>query len=312
MVGEDCWFGKQGDLAYADNVVTTLLDSHFTQKLVESFEPDTRQLIFMSVPSTSGQNLIPRLLASRLADLFSRLADLYSADACDGGLFYTIHEDREIKTFPPGEGVLSGRKYTARVNMDFLANKSVIVVDDTVSSGASVSSFIRSLHADGIHVRGAVALFGDMQLVPDRAEQEAFESFVNRVCHREDTGVVHSMVSRLEMKSLVGLVDTYGKDLLGKAVDKFLRDVQCVKMEDELPSLFKGHSTTELLDLWYRMHTHETDGSENAMAGIMNDFLMEYRLCPVSWRLGRDYEDDRARADRMVANLRGRELYPGL
>ncbi len=65
-----------------------------------------------------------------------------------------------------------------------------------------------------------------------------------------------------------------------------------------LPSTFKGCSTIELLEQWDRVTSGTADGSGNATAGIMNEFLTAYRLCPTSWsRMA--WKEDKARARQM-------------
>ncbi|MBQ7609383.1 MAG: hypothetical protein IJU76_15675 [Desulfovibrionaceae bacterium] len=50
-----------------------------------------------------------------------------------------------------------------------------------------------------------------------------------------------------------------------------------------LPLIFNGHATRDLINQWERVCAGITDGSGDYTAGVMNEFLMEYKLCPISW-----------------------------
>lgn len=73
-----------------------------------------------------------------------------------------------------------------------------------------------------------------------------------------------------------------------------------------LPDEYKGYSTLDLLDLWDRMHTGETNGSEKEKAGVMNMFLREYDLMPVLWPLDETFELHKNSANQRIAELKTR------
>lgn len=72
-----------------------------------------------------------------------------------------------------------------------------------------------------------------------------------------------------------------------------------------LPLRFRGCSTAELLNQWEKVRSGAADGSGNATAWIMNDFLETYRLCPTSWST-LAWEEDKERAELLIAELKER------
>lgn len=74
----------------------------------------------------------------------------------------------------------------------------------------------------------------------------------------------------------------------------------------KLPDEYKGYSTLDLLDLWDRMHAHETNGSEKVKAGVMNMFLREYGLMPVLWPLDETFELHKKSAKQRISELKTR------
>ena len=75
-----------------------------------------------------------------------------------------------------------------------------------------------------------------------------------------------------------------------------------------LPDEYKGYSTLDLLDLWERMHAHETNGSEKEKAGVMNMFLREYNLMPVLWPLDETHKIHKQKAQERIAELKSRHI----
>ena len=64
--GEDWWFGKTGNVDHAEKLVSEVWTYAKTIDLLKKLKKN-KELLFLTVPSTSGINLIPDALARKLA-----------------------------------------------------------------------------------------------------------------------------------------------------------------------------------------------------------------------------------------------------
>ena len=166
--GEDWWFGKTGHIEYAKKLVNGVWDEENTKELLKRL-PKKKELIFITVPSSSGINMIPEVLARQLArDLGGR--------ALNGRDYYSLVVDRQMKSVPKNERIFLERIYKPKKVINFLRNCEIVVVDDLILTGTSVYAFIRSLQRDGIMVETVACLFGNPDLTPTQKS-------LNRLCN---------------------------------------------------------------------------------------------------------------------------------
>lgn len=185
--GELWWLGKQGDSQCAERLVSAVWKEEHTQELKEKifkFSHDVDSIAFVSVPSTSGLNMIPIALARRLAmEIGGR--------SMDGGLLYAPVDMMEAKAISPRDKVFLFRKFIRAKR--FHENKivrimpKIIVVDDVINTGSTIYSYIRMMNGDGFEVISVASVFGDAEITPDNDAVHAFvEAFVKTCCNEKD------------------------------------------------------------------------------------------------------------------------------
>lgn len=153
--------GKEGDLAAArlaiDHLWTGRRDRSFT-KLVDT----ERQTVFLTVPSSTGDNLIPVALAERLARGHGGI-DIVSDE------FFDALHSRPVKFVRFRELPFRPPRYQAVDDGELLrliGDRTVWVVDDSISSGSSAHQFIKAVQGPGLVVDGVVSLMGYPRLRP--------------------------------------------------------------------------------------------------------------------------------------------------
>lgn len=159
-----------------------------------------QNVLFMPIPSSSGQNALPKALAECLTEYFrekgvntSRIPDtdrhIFSATA------------QSIKAVPEvlrwgiadKQYVTNPEHFQAFKRKAFLKDgtpKAVYIIDDSMRSGASLSAFIRALEVNGIPVSGAIALsgcdiFGHTKEIQDRLDILLQKNNIEDICAAE-------------------------------------------------------------------------------------------------------------------------------
>ncbi len=156
---------KNNNLEAATTLVNSLWTEQKTQELRDLILPD-RPPIFMTVPSTSRRNQLPiayaRLLAQQTEDLGGRyiVSDEYIAP---------LHTSM-MKSLKKQDRLMCPRIYEP-LQEDFFEtfkektqNTQIILVEDIITTGASLSAFWRCLEHNGVHVDCVVGIKGNPQL----------------------------------------------------------------------------------------------------------------------------------------------------
>jgi orotate phosphoribosyltransferase len=154
------------DKGAADRVIERLWSEKKTEMLRSNFK-EPPKVVFITVPSSSGKNVVPLRLAENLAE------DFNARYICGDEYFSAIHS-RQSKHIPRLQRPFHRREYYPE-NIDALKKeaegKQVVVVEDLLTTGGSVASFCRALNDEGIEVRSVTALMGDRRLNIDLKTQ---------------------------------------------------------------------------------------------------------------------------------------------
>ena len=166
---------ESADFAAANRVVDNLWDDKKTDQLKAYFK-QPENTVFISVPSTSGENMIPICLAQKLGK------DFESSYLIGEQHFKALH-GQQSKSMSQGKRLFDRRIYEPYEKDEFkkrVSGKDVIVVDDILTTGGSAAEFIRSLEGAGATVKSVASLMGDRRLNIDQKThqrlKEALES----------------------------------------------------------------------------------------------------------------------------------------
>ncbi len=118
-------------------------------------EPD--KVVIISVPGSSHKNKIPVCLGEGLAKR-------YRCNFIDGNqLFQSDHNIASKKIYAENR-LFQPRLYTQRQRFSNKNNKSVLIVDDVLTTGGSIKQLCRTLNKAGVKIKGVVCLMGDPRI----------------------------------------------------------------------------------------------------------------------------------------------------
>ena len=161
MLGSSDWQAakEQHDYEAARRILERQWSSKKTERL-RIFFKDPSNVIFISQPTSSGNNILPIVFAEKLS------VDFDTSYVVGDEFFSCLHE-QQSKHIPKYQRPFNRRKYrTERVEglRCLVGNKDVVVVEDVLTTGGSVAQFVRSLSEEKIEVKSVVALMGDRRL----------------------------------------------------------------------------------------------------------------------------------------------------
>lgn len=184
--------------AAADRVVDELWSDKKTSDLKAYFQ-DPTNVVFITVPSTSGKNVVPLRLAEKLSKEFNGRA------ICGDEFFSAVHS-RQSKHIPWTQRAFYRREYVPE-NIDTLkketAGKQIVVVEDILTTGGSAAVFCMTLDDEGIEVQSVAALMGDKRLNIDLKTQARLEAALNQAGLSFDSEALTARLTRVEAGGLV-------------------------------------------------------------------------------------------------------------
>ncbi|MBQ7738873.1 MAG: phosphoribosyltransferase [Desulfovibrionaceae bacterium] len=147
---------KGGDIEAANKLLDKFWKTKSFNELQELLDL-SEKIVFLSVPSSSGKNMITEVLGERLANYFS--AKFYS-----GRNFYVPEKLGLSKFMDDYDRVFTPKKYKKIADTSLLKDSQIVVIEDLMLTGSSIFSFIRQLRSDELYVRTFAALLGNPQL----------------------------------------------------------------------------------------------------------------------------------------------------
>jgi hypothetical protein len=198
---------ESADFAAANRVVDNLWDDKKTEQLKTYFKKP-QNMVFISVPSTSRENVIPISLAQKLAK------DFESSYLIGDQHFKALHE-QQSKAMSQGKRLFDRRLYEPYDKDEFkklVSGKEVIVVDDILTTGGSAGQFIRSLEGASATVKSVASLMGDRRLNIDQKTQlrlkEALDNKEISVSEKHLT----KLLTRTEAGNMIRLINSVGTE----------------------------------------------------------------------------------------------------
>lgn len=168
--------GKTGDYFAATRLIEQLWTDEKTEELRQLILPE-RPPIFFSVPSTSRTNQVPiayaRFLAQQTQD--------FGATFLVGDEHISSLHTSMMKSLNKGSRMMAPRLYeTFRATFfdnlrKHTQNSSVVLVEDIITTGASVNTFKRFLEHNGVEVDCIAGIKGDPHLEPAESDLQKLE-----------------------------------------------------------------------------------------------------------------------------------------
>lgn len=227
----------RADLPAGHRVVSTLWSSSKTAALKTLLEDAPAPVVFVSQPSTTRRNVLAIAFARTLTEAIGANAIWVAGDE----LYDALHP-QAVKSLPRSQRPFYPREYVTadpeRIRKT-LVGKTVLVVEDILTTGGSVKDFLRALKSDGVVVHSVVALLGDPRLEVDAKTRAALEkalaakeidlpadAICDRLTRTEAGGIIlHVNKVRTEngrqklARQLQGLLDPRALESLGRAAN---------------------------------------------------------------------------------------------
>jgi hypothetical protein len=210
---------KKGiDVEAADRVVNSLWPDEKTDS-IKNLVPDSQNAILLTTPSSSGKNIIPIYFAERLSEKTGipyEVGDRY---------FYALH-NIEIKLLPRLERPFYERDFEVKDKAEFdrrFNGKSVIIVEDVLTTGGSVRSFGDVLTQNGVTPSSVVALMGDKRLKVDEKTIEKLSDSLDKAGFDFDAGKIAQQLTRTETGIVIMSVNSARSE---NAKQKLTEDLQ--------------------------------------------------------------------------------------
>ena len=216
IMNSDDWLkAKSGDLDAAERVVDKLWPQKKTDQLKELIG-DSDNKVLVTMPSTSRKNVIPIVLAQKLAK------DL-DVQVIQGDKYFDVLHRNEIKKISRFERIFYNREY--KINKPFdenIQNKKAILIDDAFTTGGSVKVFSEVLAANGLKVSNVVGLMGDKRLRIDEKTEDKLKDALSGNNIDVDMNRLSNMLTRTEAGMLIQRINREGvkneklRELTGK------------------------------------------------------------------------------------------------
>ncbi len=193
---------SQADESAAERIISRFWNPKKTDAL-KALVGSATNIVLASQPSTSRMNALAWVFAKHLAQEIG-------AEYCVGDQLYDPIHSQQMKHIPRLQRPLYPREY-ASIDPEAarfkLGGKTVVVVEDLLTTGGSVKDFVRALAGDGIRVSSVVALAGDRRLQIDEKTCLALKTAFQEKGIELQTSKLLGNLTRSEARGIVLLIN---------------------------------------------------------------------------------------------------------
>jgi hypoxanthine-guanine phosphoribosyltransferase len=195
---DDWEAAKNNDPEASNRIIDLLWSDKKTEQLKEIFS-DPGKVIFVSQPSTSGDNALPIKLAEKLSNELK-------TDFIMGDMHTESRHQEQSKKISFAKRAFHPRKYEI-IEVEALKNaigdKQVCLVEDVITSGGSVAAFTKALNREGIEVNSIAALTGERRLNIDEKTYERLEQALKAKNINIDIQNLTKSLTRMEAGGII-------------------------------------------------------------------------------------------------------------
>lgn len=259
MASEDWQAAKErSDFQAAVRVVDHVWSNKKTEQLRKVLD-DPKNIIFLTQPSTSKQNMIPVALAKRLSVEFKTMY-------IDGDDYFDTLHRQQSKHIPQYRRVLEKREFASNDIeglKEKIGSKSVVIVEDVLTTGGSVADFAHHLNNEGIKAESITGLMGDKRLKIDEKTLNKLDQALKEKSITVNASDLAQHITRAEAGGLIMMINSARSEnarkkltgnlqgLLDKRVVKDLGRNQVSPGYEFPPGPDKGHeSVSERVQAW--------------------------------------------------------------
>ena len=242
---------SQADENAAERIISRLWNPKKTDAL-KALMGSATNIVLVSQPSTSRMNALAWVFAKHLAQEIG-------AEYCVGDQLYDPIHSQQMKHIPRLQRPFHSRDY-ASVDPDAvrhnLGGKTVVVVEDLLTTGGSVKDFVRALSDDGIRVSSVVALSGDRRLQIDEKTGLALRTALQEKGIELQASELVGNLTRSEARGIVLLINNLRTEN-GKA--KLTQNLQRILDRGSLEHMGRGEKPERDFGSEREDSSHEPD-----------------------------------------------------
>ena len=226
MMNSNDWLkAKAGDITAANRVVDSLWSQKKTDQLKELIG-DGKDKVLVTMPSTSGFNVLPKVMAEKLAKEFDGKLQVIQGDE-----FFNLTHNAEVKNISRFDRVFFERKYKTEKPFDKnLEGKKAVLVDDIFTTGGSVKAFSKELSNNKLEVSNVVGLMGDKRFNVDEKTEQKFKEGLTDAGIAADTNRLKNLLTRTEAGLLIQRLNR----------EKGLKNEKFRELTKRISGLYKG------------------------------------------------------------------------
>lgn len=170
LITDDFLKGKKNDFMAAERLIHSLCSNEFFERALNSFDT-SKPLSFLTIPSTSHQNQVPIALAQSFVK-YATQKGLKARYIVADEYINTLHAMMMKSIKSHLHRAFAVRVYEEshpdflKVLRDVSKSTQLVLVDDVLTTGASLNTFKRFLDKNGVHTVGVVGLKGSRTISP--------------------------------------------------------------------------------------------------------------------------------------------------
>ncbi len=152
--------GKGGDPVAADEIIKKVWSDKKTEQLSEYLEDNS---LFLTMPSTTGKNVIPLVLAEFL---YKKTGIPFAL----GDEYFDVNHTKPSKSIPRDKRLFEERDFSVNKGkkVEQLNNFNIIIIDDIITTGGSIRAYAELLRNENLKVSHIVGLMGDRRFEIDK------------------------------------------------------------------------------------------------------------------------------------------------
>ncbi len=206
LVDSDFTEGKSNNKQSARNLVEKYITDEFIDKAYKKYSD--KNIIFLTVPSSSKKNCVPIELAEYLSEELNKKGCATNTLVSD--TFIDSYHSLEMKRIRKSlHRVYATRLYEIEDKQyfdelrDMTKDFEVVLVEDILTTGASLNAFKNFLGANGVKTSSVIALKGSDKLYPNEKEiAKAVDLFTQFGINEEKACILTSSLTTGELGGL--------------------------------------------------------------------------------------------------------------
>jgi orotate phosphoribosyltransferase len=291
---------ENGNYKAANQIIEQLWNDKKTEQLKKIF-PDPENVMFISQPSTSGDNVLTAQFAKKLSANFK--TDFIVGD--DHTISTHLEQSKKIsftkRAFHPREYEI----VEVKALKEAIGNKDVCLVEDVITSGGSVASFTKTLDREGIEVKSIAALTGEKRLNIDEKTHDRLEQALKAKNININLQELTNSLTRMEAGGIIMTANSAKSENAIEKLETDLKDRVQHEKNMEYPQQMKeseiSNTLSDLVTKWNPGQTLQENSNPEPAIEVPEQSQIKEKENPKeqeSVQLGHDHTPEQMKPER--------------